>query len=489
MELQIYRPSAFRRVPADSLPVFAAVDKNRTTLYTPRLACVLDKGIAPAVMDYIEQFAAASPTGNVSCASFPSMAMQAALRIVRAARVAEDEMIEAAQQKFEPECLTLYVNNYCNMHCHYCYSRPGASRENRVSADAVRAASRLVARACAKRNNPDFALAIHGGGEPTLEKEHVTRLLGIVTEEAGQYGLRLRSYIATNGAVSEETAHWLATRFDLVGVSCDGPPSIQDSHRPGRNGQPLSKNVARTMSILRRHSRPFHIRSTITGATVGRQAEIVAYLADYHAPTEIRMEPVYSNPSAERPLGVSQVATFVDGFFSAQAAGETRGISVTTSITRPGAVYGPYCNVLRRVLNLVPGDIATGCFLDSRPEEIAHRGAQVGTFDVANGAFLLDTECIDTMIDRCSRQPDGCKDCLCSHQCTRGCPDLCALDTKESVHPHKTFRCQANRMLLARTIHESITEAWNQTPDGECRTVHHPRRMLDVAVYKSEEAP
>ena len=30
--------------------------------------------------------------------------------------------------------------------------------------------------------------------------------------------------------------------------------------------------------------------------------------------------------------------------------------------TRPDEVHGPYCNVFRQTINLVPGDVAVACF-------------------------------------------------------------------------------------------------------------------------------
>ena len=279
---------------------------------------------------------------------------------------------------------------------------------------------------CAECNLP-FTLAFHGGGEPSLDPSHVDSLLEIAGQEAARFGVPLQTYIATNAVVSEETACWLATRFDLVGVSCDGPPEIQNRHRPGRDGRPLFEYVGRTTSRLRQYGRPFHIRATISRETVELPAEIVSYLADRYAPAEIKLEPVYVNPSGEAPLDVPHAAAFVSSFLSSQTVGATRGVPVTTSITRPDAVYGPYCNVMRRVLNLVPGDVGTGCFLSSRPGDVTRRNLQTGRLDSINGVFRLDEEGIRSMITRCSERPVGCSDCLCSCQCTYGCPDRCAL--------------------------------------------------------------
>jgi uncharacterized protein len=488
MNAQISRQTVFQRVLAESLPIYQATCEDHAILYAPRTVCILNQRDVPAALRHIARLASGRPGEKQLCAAFQFGAWQAADRIVRAARRAASEATETAREAFTAECLTLYVNNRCNMRCRYCYSRPGNRADGAVTAGGVRAAARLVAGMCAARNRP-FTLAFHGGGEPTLDKSRIDRFLAIAREEASRFALHLRTYIATNGAVSIETARWLATRFDLVGVSCDGPPDVQNRHRPGRDGRPLSDVVNRTIDTLRRHGRPFHLRVTISRETVDRQAEIVSYLADRHAPSEIRLEPVYVNRSGEPTLEGSHAIAFVSGFLAAQAAGAARGIPVATSITRPDSVYGPYCNVLRGVLNLVPGDVATACFLESRRGGVARRGVQTGSFDATCGAFQLDEKGIQFLTSRCSTRPTGCDDCLCSCQCTYGCPDRCLLAA--SVSPsnfegiRSSFRCQVNRMLLESIILAAVEQAWTQTPPGHRWELRDTQRRLNVMVYRN----
>jgi uncharacterized protein len=381
------------------------------------------------------------------------------------------------------------------MNCRYCYSLPEAHKSECVSVEAVRAASRFVAGICAERNVP-FTLAIHGGGEPTMESRRVESYLEVARDVARTFGLRPRTYISTNGVISEEAARWLATEFDLIGVSCDGPPDIQDRQRPGRNGQPLSRVVGRTMSTFGEFGRSFHVRTTITRETIGRQAEIVAYLADRYSPTEIRLEPVYDNPSGEPPMNEAHAAEFVSGFLAAEAAGAARGVSVSTSITRFDTFYGPYCNVLRRVVNLIPGDAATACFLDSRPSEVERRGGLTGRFNPARGVFEIDKERTHSLMSRCSAQPTRCQDCLCRYQCTHGCPDRCVLEESRSWPLGKNenggFRCRVNRELSECLIREAARQLWARTPQGGCREVRNTRSKMRVAVFRNgsrEEVP
>lgn len=470
------------------LPIYWCADDQRVVFYAPRLVCILDERRASLVLSHIESIAAGAPAVVDSRAGLPlGSAWSTAVRLVLNARDAEREIADVSRREFAPECLTIYVSNQCNMRCRYCFSRPSSGPGETVSFKGVRAAARLVARECAERSHP-FTVALHGGGEPALDPRLLERILGIATEESRRFGLRPRTYIATNGAVPEETARLLANLFDHVGVSCDGPPAIQDRQRSCSDGQPRSGDVSRTMRTLRRFGRPFDIRATITRETVDRQPEIVSHLADRYAPNEIRIEPVYANPSGDEPLHADRAAAFVRGFLEAQEAGRSRGVPVTTSITRPDSVYGPYCNVPRRVLNLVPGDIATGCFLESRPEGMTRRGVVVGSLDQTSGEFRLEGDNIRTLSARYATRYATCTDCLCSHQCTRGCPDRCVLESPAMLPDREGgsggFRCAVNRLLLEATIRELVDRSWNATPRGDCRVMRDARSSLQVAAYR-----
>ncbi len=352
----------------------------------------------------------------------------------------------AAPRRFQPECLTLFVNNACNLACAYCHAAPGAVADPPLPASIIAEAADIVAASCARRSMA-MTLALHGGGEPLLDGGEAARLLAIVRERAEKAGARLTTYVATNGVLPEGTARWAAGAFDLIGLSCDGPPDIQDAQRPRRSGGPSSTAVERTAAVLREHGARFHARATVTAATLGRQSEVVMYLAETIRPAEIRLEPAYENPGMTPALGPEDAGAFVAGFSEACRAGASLGVPVTTSLQRPGEPHGPYCNVLRGVVNLVPGGVATGCFLASRPREIVSRGVRVGGPVGPGGRFALDDARIAEMAETCGRVPDECRGCALEHACSRGCPDRCMLSPAPRGRITDTFRCRVQRML------------------------------------------
>jgi sulfatase maturation enzyme AslB (radical SAM superfamily) len=480
-------PTGFQRIPGCSLPIHAAADAGRALFYAPRLLCILDNDSAPAVRRHIGRLISSHLPAHDPRDAAVSAPLAAARQLVRAARESVDEQKQKSVRDFTPECLTIYVNNRCNLNCSYCYSANDGAPPQTVSGEAVRAASRLVAGACASRNIP-FTLVFHGGGEPALNPPSVDRMLDIAAQETAERGIPLRTYIASNGVIPEDAAEWLAGRFDLVGISCDGPPAIHDRQRPARDGHPTSAAVDRTIGVLRRRGRPFHIRATLAERNFHRQAEIVAYLGAKYAPSEIRLEPVYNNLSGEPAPEASSASAFADGFLAAQAEGMMHSVRVTTSVTRLDSVFGPYCNVLRGVLNLVPGDVGSGCFLESRPVRIEGHGLKTGSMDSQRMAFNLDAARLRELSARCSARSPGCLDCLCGHQCTFGCPDRCVLDAPgKSEGDGRSgfgFRCAANRTLAEQTIRAAGARAWTATAPGSCGQTTDAFSDLKVAVFR-----
>ncbi|MBN2821633.1 MAG: radical SAM protein [Coriobacteriia bacterium] len=352
--------------------------------------------------------------------------------------------MDTVAMMFQPECLTVFLSNRCNLACSYCHSVASARREPPLSSEVVADAARIVARSCAERGVP-MTLVLHGGGEPLLDREDAARVLGIVCLQAESARVALSTYVATNGVLPEATVRWAAAGFDLIGLSCDGPADVQDVQRPRRDGGSTSTIVERTAAILREGGAHFHVRATITAATLTRQRDVVAYAIEVLKPAEVRLEPVYDNPSRVPGLMAEDASAFVEGFLEARRYGAELGVPVTTSLLRPEEPHGPYCNVLRHVVNLAPGDFATGCFVESRAQGALRRGVHIGSVGIS-GRFELDDARIAALIAVCGRVPEECMGCPIEHACSRGCPDVC-IAMQDAVRLHDTFRCRAQRLL------------------------------------------
>jgi hypothetical protein len=94
--------------------------------------------------------------------------------------------------------------------------------------------------------------------------------------------------------------------------------------------------------------------------------------------------------------------------------------------SRIGEVHGGYCNILRQVLNLVPGEAATACFKLANAEKARQADLAIGRFDPHTRIFVLDDRHIRFLRAGYSR-PAACEHCLIANQCTQNCPNACPL--------------------------------------------------------------
>jgi len=446
----------FAAVEGTDLPIFRADVDGRTVFYAPRLPVAVPVEEAEAVERALTDTGAGG-AAHALAGACPDARTAVAARLAAAARAALEWASAAAVAPFAPEGLTLFLNNACALACSYCHAAPGVEPDVPLSDAVLTSAARLVGASCVRRGMP-MTLALHGGGEPLLDLADAKRVLSIVREAAADVGAPLRTYVATGGVIPAETARWAAREFDLIGLSCDGPPDIQDAHRPTRAGTGTSAAVERTADALRESGARFHVRATVTAGTIDRQAEIVRYAITRLGPCEVRLEPVYSSALRPSDLTSGDAERFVDGFLAARRTGAAEGVPVTTSLVRPHELYGPHCNVARAVVNLVPGDVATGCFLASRAPDIDARGVRVGDDAPRTSgeipAFFLDYDRIAVLGATACERPAECVQCPCVLQCALGCPDVCVLEPGALGRHVGSFRCRAQRLLMEALVLE-----------------------------------
>jgi len=383
-----------------------------------------------------------------------------------------------SEAAFSPECLTLYMNNACNLSCAYCYADPvrypilaaiarqggAAVRQGRLGMEVIGVAAELVARNCMQKGCR-FCVVFHGGGEPTLDQERVDGALGLVERAAAAHGVELFRYVATNGVMSEKKAAWLARRFDLVGLSCDGPADIQDEQRPLWSGGATAQSVEQTARILQAEGQKVHVRVTVTRESMRRQAEIAEYVCEKLKPEEIHLEPVYKGGRADVGMGLGplEVTDFLDHFLEARRKAQGYGATLMYAGCRLDQVHGPYCNVLREVLNLVPGGVATACFKVTDGKQARARGMSVGAWEGQSGRFVIDHDRVRELRRRLVSPPIQCQDCFNQFHCARECPDSCSLSTGSVAKESSAgFRCQVQKGIAAATLQEVAAAVWSR---------------------------
>ncbi|HLO34257.1 MAG TPA: hypothetical protein VK249_34240, partial [Anaerolineales bacterium] len=113
-------------------------------------------------------------------------------------------------------------------------------------------------------------------------------------------------------------------------------------------------------------------------------------------------------------------------------------------------VHGPYCNIFRQVLQLVPGDVACACFKDTSQAQASEHGMAIGHFE---GVMNLDYEEIRALGARFAR-PKACENCFLGYHCTYNCPNACLLRGELET----TILCQLLKRVFGRRLLELAGE-------------------------------
>ncbi len=390
----------------------------------------------------------------------------AADALERAASRAAVRYEEILRTDFSPVCLTAIQSRDCPGACTYCFAGSGKGGGGLLDEETFLRAARRVGDNC-RRRGKDFVLVMHGGGEPTAHMGRLKRFHALARAIARDAEVGFISHVATGGVLSEGDAAWLGGHFSSIGLSCDGPPEIQDRQRPLGGGKPTSARVARSARIMRDAGCRLSMRATITPETYEELGAIVRYGREILGVADIRAEPVYGQPG----LGFTPESAdrFVEAFRSAEALARGLGCSLSLSGARPLEIHGPYCQIHRDVLQLNPDGTISACFMamsagDPRIIGRIRPGKRTQTI-----RKILLAGLSKTLAD----VPPRCAGCVNRWHCVRDCPDRCPLEGESvpsgrpgSRPPAEGFRCRVQRRLTESWIIENARPV-SSFPDGK----------------------
>jgi sulfatase maturation enzyme AslB (radical SAM superfamily) len=382
--------------------------------------------------------------------------------LLDAADRAAADYASLVQDPFTPHCLTLYLNEACNLCCVYCFASAGVEKPVSLSMGAIQAALRLVADHCAERGLP-LTIGFHGGGEPTLSFPQIRKSLAYANRISSEKGVGVYSYISTNGVMSEEKADWLAENITQVSLSCDGMEAIQAYNRPLKDGRSSLAFVVRSAKRIMSAGKTLQLRVTLKPQDIEVQPEIAAYLCEMFHPNRIHVELVYRGGRADRGLmlGHADIQQFLDAFITARNVAAKYGCKWILSGSRPNEIHMAYCHPFRQVLNLVPGDVASACFKVVNLDQAASQNLVIGRYDAHTDQFRVDDEHIQSFRSN-YEIPDKCSKCFLAYQCSQCCPDACPANHAEDDSP----LCEIAQRLAIQAIGELAAQI-RPLPAGE----------------------
>ena len=315
--------------------------------------------------------------------------------------------------------LGLIPTRACNMACGYCdfdaQHALGPVMTYAMARDAIDAYLSLLR--SAKKN----LLEIHFfGGEPLMAWDVVFFAVHYARLRAEENGMSVRFEVITNGVISPSRARWLADRFDTVVLSLDGPEDIQSRQRAGMDGVNPVKSVLRNAKILANGSCELALRACVTSDSVGRMAEIAAWMLTEYCPSGICFETMTASRRSQLSgLEPPDPFEFVQGFLAAQQIIERAGVDCVLSTAMTATCQTSFCPVGQDAMIVSPDGRVDACYW--MEDEWLKRGLDL-RMGAVKGQFLdLDPLAVQRARDLTDKYKQPCENCFCKYHCAGGC--------------------------------------------------------------------
>jgi len=426
----------FEKIDRD-LPVFKINDDPYIVLYTPGLSLRLH-----------------SPSGfeKAKFSEFPEsikdpLIRNEVARLFETAGKTKDKWKSFTETPFSPQCLTLHSGSDCNLGCSYCYSRNEdlANQDIRGFHDpeSVKSVCRFIAKTLEGKPGP-LTVVYHGSGEPTFHWPELVSCHSVISSFFRKKESEVFYYISTNGNLNGIQADWLAKHIDLIGISCDGPASVQQKQRISNKSLPMP--VEKLCKRLSEEGGKFEIRVTTTRDTYRQQVEIARYLINELNTKNIRIEPVYL--AGDAGFTEEDADDFFRSFSEAQEYARSEGVRLSYAGVRMEEMHSAYCDVLRNNIRLTPDGLSRNCFCNMKKEE----DFITGRIDKKSAEYNISAR-INDFKKKAGIIPDSCHECINVFHCSRGCPDFCIynLDGDPKTRMNN-FRCRLHQLIAVDTI-------------------------------------
>ena len=126
---------------------------------------------------------------------------------------------------YKKEMLSIFLTTECNLNCDYCFTNKYSDNHKNQTIDLE-----FVKKGIDEYFSTEFIRHVRffGAGEPTVKLDLMKKIRAYSIEKGGE---TVTFEIQTNGAFNDSTARWLSQNIDIIWISCDGTPEMQDLHR------------------------------------------------------------------------------------------------------------------------------------------------------------------------------------------------------------------------------------------------------------------
>lgn len=343
--------------------------------------------------------------------------------------------------------LALGLTRDCNLNCLYCHAESGINDDMPI--ELLNEALQYSLSCSQKDNLKGINISFAVGGEPTTNWNLFKECIFKIKELKNIKGLRVHTSMTTNGFYGYKKRDFIASNVDSVLLSLDGPPDIQNLHRPSKGGKETYQTVKESALFFLDRKVNFSIRATVSNVSVNRMPEIVKYFfrefgKDYH----LVFEPLVLLGRATRNLEIVREpsnADFIKYYIESKNLSKKIGIELRTSADNHKRLVTSFCGAMSIPSFTVTTDgIITTCERDSKGTDYSY-----GKYSFNSKKFILDNKRIEKNKGLLT-MPEKCKSCFCKWHCAGDCPD---------VRMHLNYnRCEVVKALTQHSLELMLTK-------------------------------
>lgn len=351
------------------------------------------------------------------------------------------------------EMISFYLTTRCNLNCIYCYTNKNTNEH----------AYQVLDLAFAKAGIDDYfktGLTRHvrffGAGEPTMEFELMQKILAYAKEKDEN----TTSEIQTNGCFSKDIAEWLSQNIDIIWISSDGLPEIQNYYRPLAGGGQSSGILEKNIAYLANHYKGMTgIRITVTNANVYDQVSIIQYFSGFGI-RHFWADPVFPGIGSSEAFEDINMEIFTAEFIKAVKYAYTNGMTYGSILTCNFDEVGEYaCRACLPAPHLTTDGYVSACDMALFGKDADHMNVFIfGKWNPEKNIIEYDRDKMKYLQSRKLSNMRECKACVAGEYCRGYCLGEVMNETK-NLFGRKQKVCGSIRILL-----ENLTDEEKKYP-------------------------
>jgi radical SAM protein with 4Fe4S-binding SPASM domain len=325
--------------------------------------------------------------------------------------------------------ISFFLTTRCNLRCVYCYNSKERAEVQEKSLP-LEIAKAGIDEYFAK--NASRHIRFYGPGEPTMEFKLMQQIVVYAKEKAGD---AVTTELQTNGAFSPKVREWVLKNMNIVWISFDGTPDIQNKQRP--MGDQLADSapiIEENVKWLNAHKENRNLmvgaRVTMTDLNVNRQIEMVDYFnslgikyiwTDPIFP-EVKKRPVCEDTDRAEMFHID-LGAYVKNFIEAHRYAKTKGVFYGSFlICNFDGEAKVHCRACTPVPHLTPDGYVSACDMAEFGGYVNHMNCFIyGKWDKQSKKIVYDNDKIKALQNRNIDNIEHCKNCIAKLHCGGQC--------------------------------------------------------------------